>query len=105
MAISVQKVVNVDPEVVTIAGSNDDLQSRGLLNALIDGFTTSAEAVREAIMKRLSAMLEAKKSIRQGIARQLVKVIFVLSPGYASLPQPCSSYTPWSSCWRKDDLM
>ena len=64
MAIIVQIVVNVDPEVVIIAGSNDHLQSRGLLNALIDGFTPTSETVGEAIMTLLSAMLEAEKSIR-----------------------------------------
>ena len=88
MAISVQRLVNVDPEVVIIAGSNDHLQSRELLNALIDGSTTSLEAVGEAIMTLLSAMTEAKKSIRQCFERQLVKVIFVLSPSDASLPKP-----------------
>ena len=43
MALSVQRVVNVDPVVVITAGSNDHLQSRGLLNALIDGSTPSSE--------------------------------------------------------------
>ena len=89
MAISVQRVVNLDPEVVIVAGSNDHLQSRGLLNALIDGSTPCSEAVGEAIMTliSLSAMTDAEKSIRRCFARQLVKVIFVLSPGYASLPE------------------
>ena len=45
------------------------------------------EAVGEAIMTLLSVMTEAKKSTRQCFARQLVKVIFVLSPVYASLPK------------------
>ena len=88
MAISVQRVVNVDPEVVIIAGSNDHLQSRGLLNSLVDGSVPSSEAVGEAIMTLLSAMVEAEKSIRQSFARHLVKIIFVLSPGYAILPEP-----------------
>ena len=88
MVVSVQRVVNVDPDVVKIAGSNDHLQSRLLLNALTDGFTPSSMAVWEAIMTVLSTMLEAEKSIRNCFARQLVKVIFVLSPGYASLPEP-----------------
>ena len=88
MAISLHRVVNVDPEVVRIGGSNDHLQSRGILNALVDEFTPSSEAVWEAIMTLLSAMLEAEKSIRQCFARQLVKVIFAQSPGYASLSEP-----------------
>ena len=88
MAISVQRVVNLYPVVVIVPGSNDPLQSRGLLNAHIDGSTPSSEAVGEAIMTLLSAMTEAEKSIRQYFARQLVKVIFVLSPGYASLSEP-----------------
>ena len=39
-------------------------------------------------MTLFSAMLEAEKSTRQCFPRQLVKVVFVLSPGYASLPEP-----------------
>ena len=88
MVISVQRVVNVDPDVVRISGSVDQLQSRGFLNALIDGSTPSSEAVGEAIMTLLSAMTKAEKSIRQSFAWQLVKVIFMLSPGYASLREP-----------------
>ena len=88
MVISVQRVVNVDPDAVRISGSVDQLQSRGFLNALIDGSTPSSEAVGEVIMTLLSAMTKAEKSIRQSFARQLVKVIFLLSPGYASLREP-----------------
>ena len=78
----------MDPEVVIIAGSNDHLQSRGLLNALVDGSVPSSEAVGDAIMTLLSAILEAERSIRQIFARQLVKIVFVLSPGYVLLPEP-----------------
>ena len=74
--------MNVDPEVVIIAESYDHLHSRGLLNALIDGSTPSSEAVGEG------SMTEAEKSINQCFASQLVMVIFVLSPGIASLPEP-----------------
>ena len=88
MAISVQWLVNVDPEVVLIAESNDHLQSRGLLNALVDGSVPSSEAVGEAIMTLLSAMVEAERSIRQSFVRQLVMIIFVLCPGYALLSEP-----------------
>ena len=42
----------------------------------------------EAIITRLAAMVEAERPIRQSFARQLVKIIFVLSPGYALLPEP-----------------
>ena len=78
----------MDPYVVIIAGSNDHLQSRGLLNALVDGSIPSSEAVGEAIMTLLSVMVEAERSIRQSFARQLVKRIFVMSPGYALLREP-----------------
>ena len=98
MAINMQRVVNMDPEVVIIAGSNDHLQSKGLLNALVDGSAPSSEAVGEVIMTLLSAMVEAEKSIRQSFARQLVMIIFVLSPGYALLPKPCSLSMLWSLC-------
>ena len=83
MAISVQRVVNLDSEVVIKVGSIDHLQSRGLLTALIDGSTPSSEAVGEAIMTLLSAMLEAERSIRR-----IFVLIFVQSPGYALLPEP-----------------
>ena len=39
-------------------------------------------------MTLLSAMVEAVRSIRRSFARQLVKIIFVLSPGHALLPEP-----------------
>ena len=88
MAISVQRRVNVDPEVVIIALSNEHLQTMGLLNALINGLTPSSEVIEEAIITFLFTVLEAEKSIRQYFARQLIKVIFLLSPGYALLPEP-----------------
>ena len=105
MAISVQRVVNVESKVVLIAGSNDHLQSRGFLNALIDELTPSSEAIGEAIMTLLSAMLEAEKSIRQCFARKFVKVIFVLSPGYALLPKPLQFVYAMVVLFGKDDLM
>ena len=39
-------------------------------------------------MTLLSAILEAERLIRQSFAKQLVKKMFVLSPGYALLPEP-----------------
>ena len=41
-------------------------------------------------MTVFSAMMEAETSIQRQrcFARQLVKVVVILSPGYASLPQP-----------------
>ena len=39
-------------------------------------------------MNLLSAMLKAEKSVQRCFGRQLIKVIFALSPGYASLPEP-----------------
>ena len=39
-------------------------------------------------MTLLSAMVEAERLILQSFARQLVKIIFVLSPSYALLPEP-----------------
>ena len=37
MAISMQRVVNINPQVVIIAGSNNYLQSRGVLSSPVDG--------------------------------------------------------------------
>ena len=49
---------------------------------------TDLPQARKLIMTFLSAMLEAEKSIRQVFPRQLLKVVFVLCPVYASLPEP-----------------
>ena len=61
MAISLLRVVSMDPQVMIIAGSNDHLQSRGLLNRLTDGSAPSNEVMGEAII--LSAMTEVETSL------------------------------------------
>ena len=81
MAISVQRIVNMDPQVILIAGSNDHLQSRGLPTRLKDGSDPSNEVMGEA-------MTEAETSVRRGFTKNVVKIVFVLSPGYAALPEP-----------------
>ena len=48
----------MDPQVMVNAGSNDHLQSRGLLSRLTDGSIPSNEVIGEAIMTWLSAMIE-----------------------------------------------
>ena len=78
----------MDPQVVIIAVSNDHLQSTGLFRGLVDGSSPSSKVFGEAIMTLLSAMMEAEKSKQRCFARQLVKVVFILSPGYALLPEP-----------------
>ena len=88
LAISVQRIVNMDPQVVIIAGSIDHLQSRSLLNGLIDGFSPSSELIGEVIMTLLSAIMEAEKSKQRSFKRQMVQVVFILSIGYALLPEP-----------------
>ena len=37
MMISVRRVVSMEPQVIVVAGSNDHLQSKGLLSRLTDG--------------------------------------------------------------------
>ena len=60
MAISVQRVENVDPEVVIIVGSNDHMQSRGLLNS-------QARKLREKRSRRYSqSSWKQLESGRQG---------------------------------------
>ena len=71
---------------IIIAESNDHLKYRGLLNCFIVGSYPDTEAKGEAIMTLLSAMQEAEKSVQRCFARELFNIIFVLSPGYASLP-------------------
>ena len=88
MMISVRRVVSMEPQVIVVAGSNDHLQSRGLLSRLTDGSIPSNEVIGDAIMTLLSAMAEVETSVKQRFTQNVVKVVFVLSPGYATLPEP-----------------
>ena len=88
MMISVRRVVSMEPQVIVVAGSNDHLQSRGLLSHLTDGSIPSNEVIGEAIMTLLSAMAEVETAAKQRFTQNVVKVVFVLSPGYAALPEP-----------------
>ena len=91
MMISVRRVVSMEPQVIVVAGSNDHLQSRGLLSRLTDGSIPSNEVIGEAIMTLLSAMAEVEAAAKQRFTHNVVKVVFVLSPGYAALPEPLQS--------------
>ena len=55
MTRGVQKTISMDPQVIIIAGSNDHLQSRGLLSRLTDGSIPCNEIMGEAIMTVLLA--------------------------------------------------
>ena len=85
--ISVRRVVSMEPQVIIIAGSNDHLQSRGLLSRLTDGSIPSNEVIGEAIMTLLTAMVEVEATAKQRFTQNVVMVVFVLSPGYAALPE------------------
>ena len=78
----------MDPQVKVIAGSNDCLQSRGLLSSLTDGSIPSNEVIGEAIMTLLSAMTEVEASVQRHFTRNVVKIIIVFSAGCATLPEP-----------------
>ena len=88
MTISVQRTVSMDPQVIVIAGSNDHLQSRGLLSRLTDGSIPSNEVMVEAIMTLFSGMTEVETSVQRHFIKKVVKIFFVLSSGYATLPKP-----------------
>ena len=87
MMISVRRVVSMEPQVIVVAGSNDHLQSRGLLSRLTDGSIPSNEVIGEAIMTLLSAMTEVETAAKQRFTQNVVEVVSVLSPGYAALPE------------------
>ena len=88
MMRSVRRVVSMEPQVIVVAGSNDHLQSRGLLSRLTSGSISSKEVIGEAIMTLPSAMADAESSVQRRFTQNVVKVIFVLSTGYAILPEP-----------------
>ena len=86
--ISVRRVVSMEPQVIVVAGSNDHQQSRGLFSRLTDGSTPRIEVIGEGIMTLLSAMAEVETSVKQRFTQNVLKVVFVLSPGFAALPEP-----------------
>ena len=50
----------MEAQVIVVAGSNDHLQSRGLLSRLTDRSIPSNKVIGEAIMTLLSAMAEVE---------------------------------------------
>ena len=64
MTISVRRTISMDPQVIVINGSNDHLQSRGLLSRLTDGSIPNNQVKGEAIMTLLSAMTEVEASVQ-----------------------------------------
>ena len=88
VTISVRRTISMEPQVIVVAGSNDHLQIRGLLSRLTDESIPSNEVIGEAIMTLISAMTEVEASVQRHFTKNVVKVIFVLSPGYAALPEP-----------------
>ena len=103
MMISVRRVVSMEPQVIVVAGSNDHLQSRGLLSRLTDGSIPSNEVIGDAIMTLLSAMADVESSVQQRSTQNVVKVIFVLSSWYAILQNPFSLCTRWSQRLQRDN--
>ena len=73
MTISERKTISMDPQVIVIAGLNDQLQSKGLLSRLTDGSIPSNDVKGEAIMTLLSAMTDVEASVQRvcHIARTL----------------------------------
>ena len=74
----------MDPQVLVIAGAKDHLQSRGLPTRLKDKSDSSNEVMGEAMTK-------VETSVRQRFTKNVVKIVFVLSSGYAALPKPLQS--------------
>ena len=77
MTIRVRRTISMEPQVIVIAGSNDHLQSRGLLSRLTDGLIPSNEVLGEAILTLLSAMTEVEASVQRHFSRNVVMIIFV----------------------------
>ena len=90
-----ERDVKMDPQVVIIAGSTYQLQSRELLSQHTGGSIPSNELMGEAIMTLQSAMTEAETLIQQCVSRNVPKNIFIFSPGYAALPELCNFCTRW----------
>ena len=77
IAISVRRKISMEPQVIVIAGSNDHLQSRGLLSCLTDGSIPSNEVIGESILTLLSVMTDVEASVQQHFTKNVVKIIFV----------------------------
>ena len=89
MMISVRRVVSMEPQVIVIAGSNDHLQSRGLLSHLTDGSIPSNEVIGEAIMTLLSAMADVETSVRQGFTQKCYLCVITGVRHIARNPSVC----------------
>ena len=69
-------------------------QSGWLYGCLNDVWCPDTVIGGEAIMSLLSALLEAEKPVKRCFARQLVKILSVLSLGYTSVPEPLQFVEP-----------
>ena len=72
MMLSVRRDVSMEPQVIVVAGSNDHLQSRGLLSRLTGGSILSNEIIGEAIMTLLSAMADVESSVQRRFTQNVV---------------------------------
>ena len=86
MAIGVQRQTEMNPITIVFAGINDHLQSRCFLSRPIEP-TTAEDAVWPAVKNILGSMGEIMDVLKEGaITKTSPKAVFVLSPGYAHLP-------------------
>ena len=103
MTISVRRTISIDPQVIVFAGSNDHLQSRGLLAHLTDRSMPINEVIMEAVRTLLSAMNEVEALVQRHFTNNELKIIFVLSLGTPHCLNPYSLCIRWSSLWQRDD--
>ena len=97
MTISVRRAISMDPQVIVIAGSNDYLQSTGLLSRLTDGSISSNEIIGEAIMTEVEA------SVQRNFTKNVVRSSSCYYRGRPHCLNPYSLCTRWSQLCGRDD--
>ena len=86
MTIGVQRQTEMNPITIVFAGINDHLHSRGFLSRVREP-TTAEDAVLPAIKDILESMGEILDALKEGAFTKITpKAAFLLSPGYAHLP-------------------
>ena len=84
LVVAIKSETPSEPELLLFAGMNDHLHVAGLLEPLGSGQPTSKK-IWEAIQTLLDSMNEVQVLVASRLGSK-TKVVFALSPGYASMP-------------------
>ena len=84
LVVAIKSETPCEPELLLFAGMNDHLHAAGLLEHL-KGAEPTPKKIWEAIQTLFAAMNEVKELLASRFGPK-TRVVFTLSPGYASMP-------------------